>query len=678
MRQIRSTIRIFFSTRYSCHLLWALGIALFVSAAGGDEPRPVAAPLEEPKALLGPIKLIPVEKKPTAPATPADSSVAGPSVPWAWTAPPIRLAPAPLPLHAGETKHITESVDGIRPASFKGITPGKSTYDDIVEKIGDPLETTASDDKEELVFKLGPFPSVKITLTDKIVSSIVIRLAKPTTRDDVSKELNLGEFDPVTIRDESDHAIGEVYPERGLMFAYQGPADSEGTPQVGQVVLERVSVEPFLLRVEQTPEQQIKKRLDNLHVVQRLVPDDAEAYAIAARLDLQCGRLTAALDAAQKASKIDAEKAGYQILLADVNRQLGHHQEALQAVREVLADGAVTSLEKAEAKYILGRLLAAMPGHDYKTAMNETVSAIKIAAAETKSQQAHKRRQARRQLIRAELSLAEILSYGPWKQRHTVVPQWLASAEKAANEYIEKDGAPREILLDIYSTSLHCLLVLDGQGSPEKIADAAIRLGRTLIAESEDLDYQSLVEWKLGTGLWFAARIEQQQGHANKSLRMANNADALLSSAGELRHDSPETLHHLAQLHFLMGSIYAIQRKDDATASRWYDKAMPHLIDPYPDTLLDDRGLVGEQLVSVGITLWGTGRRNKAVAVTEKGTALINDAVKAGTFKRVALAIPYQNLAQMHREMGNDAKADKMARKAAEYEPANASKKKRR
>ena len=69
------------------------------------------------------------------------------------------------------------------------------------------------------------------------------------------------------------------------------------------------------------------------------------------------------------------------------------------------------------------------------------------------------------------------------------------------------------------------------------------------------------MEWQLGTGLWYAAQVAYRQGHASAALQYANNADALLASGGKTRAESPETAHHLAQLHFLTGSIYAIDQQ---------------------------------------------------------------------------------------------------------------------
>ncbi|MGM0489819.1 MAG: hypothetical protein ACQESR_24060 [Planctomycetota bacterium] len=629
-----------------------------------EDNQAPASPKAPPKALRKPVDLVPVEE---GGAGAADDTSASNSTP------PIQLVPEPSLPPATGSEQGTSEIDGIRPASFQGISPGQSTRAELIEQLGEPLEVATSEEKQELVFEVEPFPSARITVTDDVVSSIVINLVAPQAREAVVKDLKLADFEAAIIRDDEDRPLGEVYPERGLMFAYQEEDGSGEDIKVSHVVLERISSEPFLLRVEQTPVEQIAKRRDDLRIARELSPDNAEAHALAARLDRRCGRLEAAHQAARKALESDAENQGYRILVADIERRLGHSEKALQAIRAVLADDSISSLEEAEAQLILGRLLATTSNHDYKQAMKETVTAIKLASAETDASQKRRRWKARRLLIRAELSLAEILAHGPWKQRHSVVPKWLASAEQVINEHIEKDDAARDLLLDLYRTSLHCLLALDGQGTPAKITEAAIQLGRELIADTDDLDYQSVIEWKLGTTLWRAAQVTRQQANTDAALRLADNAEALMSTAVEARSNSPNAAYQLAQLRFLMGSIHAIHKQDHDMAMSWYDKARPRLASPYPDCLLDNRGPVGDQLVSIGISLWETDRRNQAVSVTKEGLEMIRDAVEAGTFKRAALAVPYRNLATMYRGLGNKPEAENMARKAAEYQPSTSS-----
>jgi tetratricopeptide (TPR) repeat protein len=409
-----------------------------------------------------------------------------------------------------------------------------------------------------------------------------------------------------------------------------------------------------------------------------LEPETPAPFALAAHLDLVCGRPLSALEAAQNAIALDGDKVEYQLLRIGARHRLGQSREALESVRAILNRTDLSPLDQARARFLCGRLLATTAPRDYKRAMEETVSAIKLAAGQIERTEGETRGQLRQVLIDSELSLAEILAYGPWKQKHQVVPQWLATAEKTTNDFIDKDGGPRRTLLSVYTTSLHCLLVLDGQGTPDRIADAAMQLGRDLIAETEDDDYHAAIEWQLGTGLWYAAQVANRQGHAPAALQYANNADALLVSGGKTRTESPETNHHLGQLQFLTGSIYAIHHKDQTTAVHWYDKALPHLPTTDPDGLQDERGMVGERLVSVGISLWETGRRNTAVSVTQQGASLIAQAVQDGGIQKSALAVPYQNLAAMHRELGNTDEADRLAAEAVKADPEAKSVTKRR
>jgi hypothetical protein len=88
--------------------------------------------------------------------------------------------------------------------------------------------------------------------------------------------------------------------------------------------------------------------------------------------------------------------------------------------------------------------------------------------------------------------------------------------------------------------------------------------------------------------------------------------------------------------------------------------------------------VIGEQLVSVGISLWETGRRNTAVSVTQEGASLIAQAVQDGRIKKSALSVPYQNLAAMHRELGNTDEADRLADEAVEANPESKNALKRR
>ena len=484
-----------------------------------------------------PVNLLPVDPAAEAAGTQPRTAAA---------APPVRLAPEITAAKEPATDSAAHAGERIEPASFQELTPGKTTREQVVAKLGEPAGVTEQDGIETLRFVVGPFPTVRVSLQNDRVSSIVVHLAAPSTRQDIAKELGLEAFRPAIVQDGQQRPLGEVYPERGLMFAYADGAADERTALIEHVILETISVEPFLLRAQQPPWEHLAARLADLRTAQELAPDNAVAFALTADLQLECGRPLMALAAAQKAVELDAASAAYQVTLANAHRQLGQAKEATDVLRAVMQKSDLSPLDHARARNLYGRLLATTEPRDYKRAMEETVSAIKLAAGATERAAGTDRQQLRQTLIDAELSLAEILAYGPWKQKHQVVPQWLATAEKSAGELVQKDHGSRIALLSVYNTTLHCLLALDGQGSPDKVADAALQLGREIISQVEDDEFHAVVEWRLGTGQWLAAQIAHRQGQGPKALQFANNADALMASAAktrvEARNDaSPES-----------------------------------------------------------------------------------------------------------------------------------------
>ena len=641
-------------------MILAGGLAGLPARACGQDAEGEPTGSEEPRTLLAPVNLLPVDPVAESAGTTSRTAAA---------APPVRLAPD-MSSFPDATSPATASGERVEPASFQEVSPGKTTRLELVEHLGEPKSSAAQEDGSEILrFAVGPFPTVRVTVRDELVVSIVIDLASPSTREDVAKELGLEAFRPAVVLDDKHHPLGEVYPERGLMFAYAAGTTDVQAALIDHVILETITVEPFLLRAQQPPLDNLGQRLADLKTAQDLAPDNAAAFGLTADLQLACGRPLSALKAAEKALELDPDGVSYQIALADARRQLGQAIEAQEVLKTVLGKPDLSPYDHARARYLYGRLLATTAPRDYKRAMEETVSAIKLAAGGLEPTQGADRRKLREILIDAELSLAEILAYGPWKQKHQVVPQWLATAEKTAHELIQKDNGSELSMLNVYNATLHCLLALNGQGTPDKVADAALQLGRNLIAKVEDSEYHAAVEWRLGTALWLASQIAHRQGAGSSALQFANNADALLESASKTRMEAPDTGHHLGQLQFLTGSLYALYQKDDATAVRWFDKALPHLQTACPDRLADDRRLIGEQMVSIGISLWEVGRRNSAVSVTQEGTELIAAAVSEGSSDKAALSIPYQNLAAMHRELGNAEEADRLARKAADAEP---------
>ena len=94
MQQYRSTSRVHVAGKVL--MLGSLLCGLLVSSSLGEDNRPPKPPLEEPKALLAPVDLIPVGNTASSPAAAAVARA---------SAPPIQLVPEPLPLDAAVQAH---------------------------------------------------------------------------------------------------------------------------------------------------------------------------------------------------------------------------------------------------------------------------------------------------------------------------------------------------------------------------------------------------------------------------------------------------------------------------------------------------------------------------------------------------------------------------------------------
>ncbi len=585
-------------------------------------------------------------------------------------APAAPLAPELLSEELSRAKAIPPA--DVRPSSFQGLTPGSTPRTTVLEKLGDPIRTQSGPNENETIlsFKVGPFPSVDVTLSDNIVTSIMVHLAAPGSRSDVVQQLKLGNFKPTPVPDDAGQTLGEVYPERALTLVYTAGSDVRDDPTVSDIVLEKITPEPFLLRAQQQVELRFSSCLSDLEMVHQLAPNNAFAYYLEAQIHANCGHVHTALAAVREALKNDPDSVQYQLMLAELQRRVARFDVAQQLVKRILEADDLSPLDEAAAHLEQGKLLVTIPPHAYKKAMNATVSAVKQLSALTKNPPAGVARvDAQRLLIDAELWLARIIAYGPWEKRSAVAPQWLASAEKTTRKYIQENNVPKTWLLRVYLTSLECLDTLEGEGDPAKLSDAAITLGRHLITVADDDDSRAAIEWQLGIALRHAAEVAYRHGKIDAALRYANNSHALLSSAAKQRTDAPDTDYQLAQIEFLTGSIYAVGKNDHASAVTWYEQAVPILEKPLPPMLRDERARIGDQLVSIGVSFWQEGRKGEAVAITEQGADRLRQAIEAGLRSKRALVVPLSNLADMHKALGHKEKAEELAQMAASLTP---------
>ena len=106
-----------------------VSLAIGVATVQGDQDESGQLAIEEPRALQTPVTLLPVTPGATEEFLQPAMSPAGPVV---------RLAPELLAHQPPRDRTASQAMEGVRAASFQGVTPGETTREQLVGKLGSP------------------------------------------------------------------------------------------------------------------------------------------------------------------------------------------------------------------------------------------------------------------------------------------------------------------------------------------------------------------------------------------------------------------------------------------------------------------------------------------------------------------------------------------------------------
>lgn len=550
----------------------------------------------------------------------------------------------------------------MRTARFLGVTPGKTTLADVKEKLGDPRSEQVSSTSAVLEYQVGPFPKVEIFLLDDVVVSVLAQLNENRVPSDLAKELGWDSFKPVEIRN-ADEALGLAYPERGVLFTYA--ADSP-RPRVAQILIEPLSAEMFLLRVEASPANQFSQQLADLERVLDFDPKNSEALWRGAKLLAITGKQNDALKLVKQAVRLSPDNDQYQLTQAKFTARAGDHKGAVVAVERLLERSNITASIRAAAELELGNLMTTGLNRDYKAAVEHHLAAVKAATPLVSDPDALTRHAAERVLVDAYLGAANDIAHGNWDRKSEVVPKWLRSAEELATGFVQNDSADPIMPLLVWRRTLEAYAAMDVEVvDVPVVVEAAQQTGNALIEESDDPIYKQHVRWELLQANFAALRVEQTRGRYSPALKYAGEAVRLVEELSNDRTANLQTRYMIGRLYFYVGSIYAINHKDHPEAVRWYERALPHFDGVLPKTDLYDTGIHGERFVSMGVSYWKADAGDEALKLTERGLDLMERATKAGLLDQQTLIVPYANLAEMHRVRGRSDEAEEFSAKVA-------------
>ena len=204
-----------------------------------------------------------------------------------------------------------------------------------------------------------------------------------------------------------------------------------------------------------------------------------------------------------------------------------------------------------------------------------------------------------------------------------------------------------------------------GEIDPQPTVEAAVSTGDQVIAATRDPGHKAQLQWDLGLALYDAMQICQMRSDHDNALKYGEQAAEYLAKAGETKQSSSSAFL-LGRLYFRLGAIHATRDHDHRAAAGWFNKAIPLLERSAPEELAAaDLGRYGETFVSMGVSYWEAGQRQKAVALSEKGIKWMEQAVKQGTLDQSAPERPLQQRGRHAPQARRDREADRFQEMAA-------------
>ena len=589
------------------------------------------------------IESVPVEKAPrtaSSPAKPASEALK-----------PIPATPSNEPVE-------------VEAAAFNGVSPGVTTVGEMQKAWGQPKEIRKARDAVYYLFAVAPFDQVEVTCTNEVVASIVIRFEKAFPANVVIEQLELSKIRPVMVSNEKGDILGEAFPERGVLLSFE-PSPEPGKPsmKVGQIVLEAISAEPFVLRAETNLDVIPSVSLRDLEQALKLQPRMGRAHWLRSRILADMQDLEKAMGASAEAVRLDPNNAQYLVTRAQILGQAGHFKEAIQTAEKGLDAAERRPHIRARALCLLGDLYASAAPPDYKQAVQHHSQAIKVADELANDSHPAIRVAAKEVLIDAHLGAAHDIAWGTWKEKDKAISKWLERAALFAEDLIKNEGGSNLYRLRVSTRALAACVGARGLLDPTSWTEDTLRIGQTLVKSIDDPVRKAQLQWELGMALYDALQTFQIRGEHDSATKYGALAIEYLEQGQ--RTPNASTSYLLGRVYFRMGAVYALRDQNHRMAIQWFEKAVPLLEKPLPPEAVADLGRHGETFVSMGVSYWETGDRERSLELTQRGVALMEQAVKQGLLEETSLTVAYSNLATMHRYLGHTENAQRFESLAA-------------
>ncbi|MDR3183578.1 MAG: hypothetical protein LBT89_11800 [Planctomycetaceae bacterium] len=578
---------------------------------------------------------------------------------------------APVGTARTEAKQQTDQAHPpIQTAAFQGVFPGTTTLEQITGLWGEPVQETFNNDEAVRLYSTDSLKHIEVSFKDNIVRAIVVQLETPFPEEQVRGVLasELLKSRPVLIPDESGEIIGEVFPEKGVIFLF-APQDKRKTLLVRQIGIEPVRAEPFVLRGEALLQEQPSEAQRDIIDALKLNPDDAKAYSLLAQIETMQGHLESALLHCERAIQLDEQKPAYHIALAQAMIRMNRIEEAKLYLEESLLICEGYPHEKARVLCILGDLYRTSAKPDYELAYECHSDSIRIAMALLEHTNPTIRLTAKDVLFDAHLATARDIAWGKWDKKTEAITKWLNRAKTLMQdpELQRTKRFSNEYPLKAASCAMAVLVGIPEQHNIDLYIEDVIDAGNALISGTNDRILVNKYQWETSLALYDAVQIFQLRKQYQSALKYGELA-AKYMELGIVNRTCETDQYLLGRLYFRLGAIHAIGNQNHRAAIEWFDLAKVIFEKLLPKIDPEALGKLGETMVSMGVSYWATDQRDEAVRLTERGLRQIERAVRANIMPPSALTIPYANLSKMYQELGDTEHAAKYNKLAAASE----------
>lgn len=550
------------------------------------------------------------------------------------------------------------------PARFNRVQPGTTTKSQMIAAWGEPASTEETEEGAVLVYDIEPFQAVEVLVApNEAVTALKVTFSGGLEPKQLTEQLALGGFEPVTIADEMERPLGMAFPERGVVFMFEPEAveDPQSQPLVSQVAIQSLDPRAFALRAENRLHGDYETNIRDLKTATAIDPAFTHARWLLAEIYLATGQADLAEVEAAAALELEPTSAAYQLRHGQALFLLGKYDDAVLKIRGVLDREESSPVVRAQAMHEMARLASMGDADIASKAISFETRAIEMADQLASSENIKERRAAKRLLVEAHLAVAEEISRQSFAGKVESLSQWVGRASGLAEDYIASEGGSVELRLIVAQRALAALASFKPTLDPSPWVAEAEEAAATLRKESDDVLWQQRISWELGQVYLHALRTDHLRRETATALKYGQQAIENLAEGAAGRQAVHSAEQQVGQLYFHVGAVYAVHQQDHKKAVAWYDKAAPLLAGARPESQLYSPRRDGEMLVSMGVSYWQVGNQNRALELTEAGAKLVEAAVEDGILAKSSLAVPYGNLATMYQHVGETTNATKYA-----------------